>query len=89
MAKDIERQKSIIIVGGTEQFNTIVKLDHDFADEFTKDFPDAKFLNMFKPTDIMAQKIANDFSDINVNDVVKHLDSFVDIMGDNGFIEVI
>ena len=25
MAKDIERQKSIIIVGGTEQFNTIVK----------------------------------------------------------------
>ena len=25
MAKDIERQKSIIIVGGSEQFNTIVK----------------------------------------------------------------
>ena len=69
------------------EFNTIMKIDPNFADEFTKNYPKAKFLNMFKPTDIMAQKIANDFSDINVNDVVKHLDSFVDIMGDNGFID--
>lgn len=70
-----------------DEFNTIVKLDHDFADEFTKDFPDAKFLNMFKPTDIIAHKIATDFDGVKVEDVAKHLDNFVYEMGDLGFID--
>ena len=69
------------------EFNTIVKIDHDFADEFTKKYPEAKFLNLFKPTDIMAHKIATDFSDVDVNDVAKHLDNFVNIMGESGFID--
>ena len=69
------------------EFNTIIKIDPNFADEYTKNYPEAKFLNLFKPTDIMAHKIATDFSNVNVNQVAKHLDSFVDIMGDNGFID--
>ncbi len=69
------------------EFNTIIKIDHDFADEYTKNYPEAKFLNLFKPTDIMAHKIATDFSDVNVNKVAKHLDGFVDVMGENGFID--
>ena len=69
------------------EFNTIIKIDPNFADEYTKNYPEAKFLNLFKPTDIMAHKIATDFSNVNVNQVAKHLDSFVDIMGENGFID--
>ena len=68
-------------------FNTIVKMNPDFADEYTSVYPEAKFLNLFKPTDIMAQKIEIDFPSVNVNQVAKHLDSFVDIMGENGFID--
>ena len=69
------------------EFNTIIKIDPNFADEYTKNYPEAKFLNLFKPTDIMAHKIATDFSDVNVNKVAKHLDGFVDVMGENGFID--
>lgn len=69
------------------EFNTIVKLDPNFADEYTKNYPKAKFLNLFKPTDIMANKIAIDFDSVDVNQVVKHLDNFVNIMGENGFID--
>ncbi|MBR4447119.1 RyR domain-containing protein [Methanobrevibacter sp.] len=69
------------------EFNTIIKMDPNFADEFTKNYPKAKFLNLFKPTDIMAQKIATDFPNVDVNKVAKHLDGFVNIMGDNGFID--
>ena len=68
-------------------FNHIVKINTDFADKYTKIYPKAKFLNLFKPTDIMAQKIAIDFPNVDVTQVVNHLDSFVDIMGDNGFID--
>ena len=69
------------------EFNTIVKIDPNFADEYTQNYPKAKFLNLFKPTDIMAQKIATDFTNVNVNDVSKHLDNFVNIMGESGFID--
>ena len=69
------------------EFNTIVKIDPNFADEFTSNYPKAKFLNLFKPTDIMAQKIATDFPMVDVNEVARHLDDFVNIMGDNGFID--
>ncbi len=68
-------------------FNTIVKMDPNFADEFTKIYPEAKFLNLFKPTDIIAHKIATDFQDVNVKDLTKHLDNFVYSMGEMGFID--
>lgn len=69
------------------EFNTIIKIDPDFADNYTKVYPKAKFLNLFKPTDIMAHKIATDFPNVDVNAVAKHLDDFVNIMGENGFID--
>ena len=69
------------------EFNTIIKMDPNFADEYTRNYPKAKFLNLFKPTDIMAHKISIDFPDVDVNDVVKHLNNFVNIMGDSGFID--
>ncbi|WP_407375887.1 RyR domain-containing protein [Methanobrevibacter sp.] len=71
------------------EFNTIVKSDPNFADHFTEVYPNAKFLNLFKPTDIMAHKIATDFEsyDVDVKKVAKHLDEFVIIMGENGFID--
>ena len=69
------------------EFNTIVKMDPNFADEFTRYYPEAKFMNLFKPTDIMAYKISIDFSDVDVNRVAKHLDDFVNIMGESGFID--
>ena len=69
------------------EFNTIVKMEPDFADNYTSVYPRAKFLNMFKPTDIMAHKIATDFKGVDVNKIINHLDSFVDIMGDSGFID--
>ena len=69
------------------ELNTIVNKDPNFADKYTSVYPEAKFLNLFKPTDIMAHKISTDFKGIDVNQVIKHLDSFVDIMGDSGFID--
>jgi hypothetical protein len=69
------------------EFNTIVKIDPNFADEFTQTYPEAKFLNLFKPTDIVAHKISNDFQSVNVGDVTRHLDNFVKYMGELGFID--
>lgn len=69
------------------EFNTIVKIDPNFADEFTKTYPQAKFLNLFKPTDIISHKIATDFDSVDINDVISHLDNFVYSMGDLGFID--
>jgi len=69
------------------EFNTIIKIEPDFADSYTDAYPKAKFLNLFKPTDIMAHKIATDFDTVDVNMVAKHLDDFVNIMGENGFID--
>jgi hypothetical protein len=69
------------------EFNAILKIDPNFADCYTNVFPEAKFLNLFKPTDIMAHKIATDFSNVDVNLVSRHLDSFVNVMGDSDFID--
>lgn len=69
------------------EFNTIVKIEPAFADDYTSKYPEAKFLNLFKPTDIMAHKITTDFPEIDINDIIKHLNSFVNIMGEMGFID--
>lgn len=69
------------------EFNTLIKIDSDFADNYTEVYPKAKFLDLFKPTDIMAHKIAVDFPKVNVDEVARHLDKFIDVMGENGFID--
>lgn len=69
-------------------FNTIVKQKSDFADKFRENYPHAKFLNMFKPTDIMACKIYDDFKgEIDLRTLTRHLDNFVHTMSENGFID--
>lgn len=69
------------------EFNTLIKIESDFADNYTEAYPKAKFLDLFKPTDIMAHKIAVDFPKVNVDEVARHLDNFIDVMGENGFID--
>ena len=68
------------------EFNLIMKIKPDFADDFRNDHPEAKFLDMFKPTDIMAFNIASEF-DIEISDLTRHLNNFVDIMGEKGFLD--
>ncbi len=70
-----------------DAFNSIVKINPNFADKYCEAYPKAKFLNLFKPTDIMAHKIANDFSKVDINMLISHLNRFVNIMADNGFLD--
>ena len=72
------------------EFNSIVKYGpYDYADRFRDSYSLTKILDLFKPTDIMAHKIAIDF---NLDDdkfmlLVKHLNGFVKDMTDKGFID--
>jgi len=72
------------------EFNAIVKIPpYDYADEFRQRYKSAKVLDLFKPTDIMAHKIAKDFN-FNKNQfkkLIKHLNSFVRYMNENGFVD--
>lgn len=70
------------------EFNSIVKQKSDFADKFRENYTHAKFLNMFKPTDIMACKIYEDFKDeLELKKLTRNLDNFVNTMSDQGFID--
>lgn len=69
------------------EFNTIIKIEPNFADSYTGSYPKAKFFDLFKPTDIMAHKIATDFETVDAESVSRHLDNFVNVMGENGFID--
>lgn len=72
------------------EFNSIVKIPpYDYADEFRQRYKSAKVLDLFKPTDIMAHKIAKDFN-FNKDQfkrLIKHLNSFVKYMNENGFVD--
>lgn len=72
------------------EFNSIVKVyPYDYADEFRSDYTRTKVLDLFKPTDIMAHKIALDFQfdDDYFKRLVKHLNGFVKYMNEVGFID--
>lgn len=69
------------------EFNLIRRLNPTFGDTYWKEYPEAKFVDLFKPTDIMAFKLSLDFPELNVTQVQKHLNNFVNIMGDGGFID--
>lgn len=70
------------------EFNSIVKQKADFADKFRESHTHAKFLNMFKPTDIMACKIYDDFKDeLELEKITRNLDNFVNTMSEQGFID--
>ena len=72
------------------EFNSIVKIHpYDFADRYRKDYDDSKFLNLYRPTDILAHKIAYDFEldFYTYKRIAKHLYSFVVYMRNNNFID--
>ena len=68
------------------QFNSIRKIKPEFADKYCEAYPEAKFLDLFKPTNVMAHKISSDL-DVDINMLIDSLDNFVDYMGNNGFID--
>ncbi|WP_298523306.1 RyR domain-containing protein [uncultured Methanobrevibacter sp.] len=68
------------------EFNSIRKIKPEFADRYREEYPESKFLDLFKPTNIMAHKISNDL-EVDLNMLLNHLDNFVDYMGNNGFID--
>ena len=72
------------------EFNSIVRIPpYNYADKFRSAYDRTKVLDLFKPTDIMAHKIALDFDlgDEKFNLLEKHLNSFVKDMTENGFID--
>ena len=68
-----------------EELNFIPKMDFDFFDEFERTFPLSKFLDLFKPTNLMAHKISQDFPDVDSGMIENHLNSFAEIMESYGF----
>lgn len=73
-----------------KEFNSIVRMDpYDFADNYRNSYKRSKLLDLYKPTDIMAHKIAYDFNmDIHkFRLLINHLDGFVNYMQQNNFID--
>lgn len=73
-----------------DEFNTIVKLSpYDFADNYREKFDEAKVLDLFKPTEIMAHKIYTDFelSKTQFRALIKRLNGFINYMIENDFID--
>ena len=68
------------------QFNSIVKDDPHFTDCYRYMYPETNFLDLYKPTDIMAHKISLDLG-VNPYDLAEHLDNFIYYMGDKGFVD--
>ena len=72
------------------EFNAIVKIPpYDYADKFRNRYESTKVLDLFKPTDIMAHKIANDFGfdKVQFKKLLKHLNGFIKYMNDMGFVD--
>jgi hypothetical protein len=70
-----------------KDFNTIVKKDSDFPNNYREIYNETNFIDLFKPLDILAHKISLVFEDIELIDIKKNLDSFVGVMANNGFID--
>lgn len=83
------------------ELNTIVKIDPNFPEVYRRDYPETNFINLYKPTDIMAHQIFTDLyvdEDVkafeeydklsgDLNKLISHLDNFVDYMAENKFID--
>ena len=83
-----------------DELNSIIRLDPKFPVIYRRDYTETNFIDLYKPTDIMAHQI---FTDLYVGDgnaidqfdklsgdlekLIKHLDNFVDYMAENGFID--
>lgn len=72
------------------EFNSIVRIEpYNFADEYRERYKNSKIIDLFKPTEIMAHKIAHNFkfSKEQYYDLLKHLNNFVLYMKEKGFID--
>ncbi|MDO5832562.1 MAG: RyR domain-containing protein [Methanobrevibacter sp.] len=72
------------------EFNSIVKMDpYDFADSYRDNYKRSKILDLYRPTDIMAHKIAYDFQldEQKFKLLTSHLNNFVNYMQENRFID--
>lgn len=45
-----------------EKLNSISIINKDFTDQYKKTYPETKFLDLFKPTDILTHKLSLDFN---------------------------
>ena len=84
-----------------DELNSIIKLDPKFPVMYRRDYPETNFIDVYKPTDIMAHQIFTDLfvpNKINAFDnfdkyggdlykLINHLGGFVDYMAENGFID--
>ena len=73
-----------------DEFNSIVKIPpYCFAEKFRRKNNEARILNLFKPTDILAHKISTDFDfDMNKTKLLRDdLNSFVEYMKEQDFID--
>ena len=82
------------------ELNSIIRLDPNFPIVYRKDYPETNFIDLYKPTNIMAHQIFTDlyvkggkairnFDDLSghLKKLVSHLDNFVDYMAKNDFID--
>lgn len=82
------------------ELNYIIRLDPEFPVVYRNDYPETNFIDLYKPTDIMAHQIFTDFyvksgkaidkfDEISkyLKKLIIHLDDFVDYMAENDFID--
>ena len=72
-----------------DESNFIPKINYDFADNYRSHYYNSKFLDLFKPTEVMAHRISENFRFNNeqMRLLTNHLDNFVDYMEENEFID--
>lgn len=73
-----------------DEFNSIVRVyPYEFADEYRMKYSNSKIIDLFKPTEIMAHKIAHNFKfDIDqYKMLLNHLNNFIIYMKENNFID--
>ena len=57
-----------------------------FTDSYTRDYPHSNFLDLFKPTDIMAHKVKLDLN-LEINQITGDLKEFKNFMKNNDFVD--
>ena len=56
-----QEEKINLNLSNLKELNSISKIDNYFSDEYIRVYPSSKFLDMFKPTDLLSHKITIDF----------------------------
>lgn len=80
-----------------DKLNSIMKLDPKFPISYRNNYPETNFIDLYKPTDIIAHQIFTDlfiphnnkdFDDLSsLYELMDNLDDFVNYMSENNFID--